>query len=91
MSRVLFYRFRRMFELKTALIIVFLIISIVLAIVVMMQEGKGNGLTSTLSGSSETYWGKNKGKSKEAILMKITVVLGVLYMALALLLASKFI
>ena len=77
--------------MKTALIIVFLIISIILAIVVMMQEGKGNGLTSTLSGSSETYWGKNKGKSKEAILMKITVVLGVLYMALALLLASKFI
>ena len=77
--------------MKTAIIVVFLIISIVLAIVVMMQEGKGNGLTSTLSGSSDTYWSKNKGKSKEAILMKITVVLGILYMGVALLLASKFI
>lgn len=77
--------------MKTAIIVVFLIISIVLAIVVMMQEGKGNGLTSTLSGSTETYWSKNKGKSKEAILMKVTIVLGILYMGIALLLASKFI
>lgn len=77
--------------MKTAIIVVFLIISVVLAIVVMMQEGKGNGLTSTLSGSTETYWSKNKGKSKEAILMKVTIVLGILYMGIALLLASKFI
>jgi preprotein translocase subunit SecG len=57
----------------------------------MMQEGKGNGLTSTLSGSSDTYWSKNKGKSKEAILIKVTIALGILYMALALLLASKWV
>lgn len=77
--------------MKTALIIVFLVISVILAVIVMMQEGKGGGLTSTLSGSSESYWSKNKGKSKEAILMKVTIVLGILYMLLALLLTSRFI
>lgn len=78
--------------MKTTLIIVFLVISVILAIIVMMQEGKGGGLTSSISGGgSDTYWSKNKGKSKEAILKKVTIVLGIAYMVLALLLSSKFI
>lgn len=76
--------------MKTGLIIALLVVSVILAIIVMMQEGKGGGLTS-LSGGTETYWSKNKGKSKEARLMKITIVLGILFMGLALLISSKFI
>lgn len=78
--------------MKTTLVIVFLVISLILAVIVMMQEGKGGGLTSSISGGgSDTYWSKNKGKSKESILRKVTVVFGVLYMFLALFLSSKFI
>ena len=77
--------------MKTALIVIFLIISVILAIIVMMQEGKGGGFINSVGAGSETYWGKNKGKSKEAILRKITAVLGVAYMVIALLLSSKFI
>ena len=77
--------------LKTPLIIVFLVIAVILTIIVMMQEGKEGGLTSSISGSTETYWSKNKGKSKEAILMKVTIVIGIIFMVLALLLSSKFI
>lgn len=83
--------FRRFFQLKTALIIVFIVISILLSIIVMMQEGKEGGLTSSISGGgSDTYWSKNKGKSKESILRKITAFLGFLFMLIALLLASKY-
>lgn len=77
--------------MKTALIIGLIVISVILAIIIMMQEGKESGLTSTLSGGSDTYWSKNKGKSKESILRKITAVLGILYMVIVLLLSSKFI
>ena len=77
--------------MKTALIIIFLVISVVLAIIVMMQEGKDNGLTSTLSGNVDSYWNKNKGSSKKARLNKATAVLGTLFMVLALLISSKFI
>lgn len=77
--------------MKTALVISLLIISVILAIVVMMQEGKEGGLTSSISGTSETYWSKNKGKSKESVLRKVTAFLGLLYMVIALLLSSKFI
>lgn len=78
--------------MKTALVIVFLVISVILAVIVMMQEGKGGGLTSSISGGgADTYWSKNKGKSKEAVLTKVTIALGVIYMLLALFLSSKFI
>ncbi len=77
--------------MKTALIIVFIVISILLSIIVMMQEGKEGGLTSSISGGgADTYWSKNKGKSKESILRKITAFLGLLFMVIALLLSSKF-
>ena len=77
--------------MKTALIIVFLVISVILAVIVMMQEGKVCLSGAISGGGADTYWSKNKGKSKESVMKKITVVLGILYFVLALLLSSKFI
>ena len=39
---------------------------------------------------SETYWGKNKGRSMEGTLVKVTRILGVLFFVLALVLNLKF-
>ena len=76
--------------LKTILLVVYVI---VLAIVVLSQEGKDASLTSSISGAGggfdNSYWGKNKGSSKQEILKKITAVLTVLFFVLALLLDSK--
>lgn len=78
--------------MKTALIIALIVISVLLAILIMMQEGKEGGLTSTISGGgADTYWSKNKGKSKESVLRKLTAFLGFLFMVIALLLSTKFI
>lgn len=77
--------------MRTALTIVFIIVSVALMIVVLMQEGKENGLTGTLTGTADTYWSKNKGRSKDAVMRKITVVLAVLFFLLAGALSSKFI
>ena len=76
--------------LKTILTIVLVIICIALTVLILMQEGKSAGL-GAIAGSSDTYWSKNKGKSKDAVLRKITVLLGILFIGLALLLSSKFI
>lgn len=75
---------------KTILDIVFIIICIALTVLVLMQEGKSAGLGS-LGGMTETYWGKNKGRSMEGALKKITTVLAVLLIVLAVLMNSKFI
>ena len=64
---------------KTIIMVVYVIISIVLAIVVLSQEGKDASLTSSISGAGggfdNSYWSKNKGGSKQEILKKITTVL----------------
>ena len=64
---------------------VFVIVSIALSVVVLLQEGK-SGLGSLAGGNSETFWGKNQGRSAEGILAKITRILAVVFILLALLL-----
>ncbi len=71
-----------MAALKVILTIVFIVVSIALLIVVLMQEGKSAGL-GAISGAAETYWGKAKGRSMEGMLVKITKWLAVLFMVLA--------
>lgn len=75
--------------LRIALIVLFIIDCIALSVIILMQEGKSQGLGS-LSGMSETYWGKNKGRSMEGTLVKVTRILGVLFFVLALVLNLKF-
>ena len=76
--------------IRWILTIVLIVVSLILTVIVLMQEGKSAGL-GAIAGASDTYWSKNKGKSKESVMKKITVVLGILYFVLALLLSSKFI
>ena len=61
----------RMNVVRTILLIAFIIVSVILAALVLMQEGKSAGL-GAISGAAETYWGKNKGRSMEGTLVKIT-------------------
>ena len=68
--------------LKMILTIVFILVSIVLTVVVLMQQGKNAGL-GALAGGSETYWGKNKGRSMEGMLEKITKILIAVFIILA--------
>ena len=71
--------------LNTILTVIFVIVCIILTAVVLLQEGKNAGL-GVVSGAAETYWGKNKGRSMEGTLEKITKVLVVVFFVLALLL-----
>jgi len=68
--------------LRIILTVLFIIICIALVVLVLMQEGKSAGL-GAISGAAETYWGKNKGRSMEGLLVKLTKVLAVLFMVIA--------
>lgn len=71
--------------MKIALTIIFLIISVAMAVIILSQEGKQNGLSGSIGGgNTETYWNKNKGRSKESVLVTVTTVLAVLFFLLAL-------
>lgn len=68
--------------LKTILTVIFIIISLALTVIILMQEGKSAGL-GAISGAADTYWGKNKGRSMEGMLVKITRVLVILFVVIA--------
>ena len=71
--------------LKVILTIVFIIISLILTVVILMQEGKQAGL-GAIAGAADTYWGKNKSRSMEGMLVKITRISVVLFIVLAIVL-----
>ena len=75
--------------LRTILTILFVIDCIALTVVVLMQEGKSQGL-GAIAGAADTYWGKNKGRSMEGGLVKATTVMGVLFFLLVVLLNLNF-
>lgn len=75
--------------MRTILLILFIIVSIALATIVLMQEGKSAGL-GAISGVAETYWGKNKGRSMEGTLIKATKILAVVFFILAAVLNTRF-
>ena len=74
---------------KIILGIIFLIDCIALTIVVLMQEGKQQGL-GAIAGAAETYWGKNKGRSMEGALVEITKALAIGFVVLAIVLNLNF-
>ena len=53
-----------------------------------MQEGKSAGL-GAISGAADTYWGKNKGRSMEGMLVKLTRLLVVLFLVISAVLNLK--
>ena len=69
--------------------ILFVIDCIALTVVVLMQEGKSQGL-GAIAGAADTYWGKNKGRSMEGGLVKATTVMGILFFVLAVVLNLNF-
>ena len=68
--------------LKTIIEIVFIIICIALTVIILLQEGKSAGL-GAISGAADTYWGNNKGRSMEGMLVKITKILVVLFIVIS--------
>ena len=71
--------------LRVILTVAFIFVCMALVVLVLMQEGKSAGL-GAISGAAETYWGKNKGRSMEGQLVKITKILALLFMVLAVIL-----
>ncbi len=70
---------------RTILMVVYILVSIALAVVILMQEGKSQGL-GAISGAADSYWGKIKGRSLEGKLELITKIMAVFFVVAALVL-----
>ena len=63
---------------------ILIVTSIALVAIVLMQEGRSDGLSGAIAGGAETFFGKNKGRTMEEKLVKITKVLGGIFFVLSL-------
>lgn len=72
--------------LKTVIMVAFILICVALVILVMKQEGKSNGLSGTMSGMGDSYWGKNKSRSVEGKMVTLTAALTVVFLVLTVIL-----
>lgn len=64
--------------MNNLLTVLLIIDCLVLITVVLLQEGKSNGLSGAISGGAEQLFGKQKQRGVDLILNRITIVASVL-------------
>ena len=74
---------------RILLTVVFIIVCLALIGIVLLQEGKSAGL-GAIAGAAESSWGKNKGRSMEGTLVKLTKYLVVAFIVIAAVLNINF-
>ncbi|WP_297436451.1 preprotein translocase subunit SecG [uncultured Clostridium sp.] len=65
--------------MRTALIVIDFILAIVIIGSILMQPSKADALSGFIQGKGETFFSKNKGKTKDAMLIKTTIVSAILF------------
>jgi len=72
-------------DLNIVLTVLQVIVSLILIVVVLMQPGKTNGFQGIMSsgGASTSFYSKNKSRTTEARLVRITIVCAILFAVLS--------
>ena len=65
--------------MQTALTIVHVILAVLLVAVVLFQSGKTAGLSGSIGGGAETFFGKNKARTLDGMLARLTSIFAVLF------------
>ena len=73
--------------MRIALIALHMIVAVALIVIVLLQHGKQAGLSGSIAGGAETFFGKNKGRTIDASLRKLTSIAAVIFLITSLALA----
>ena len=77
--------------LKTILTIIYVINCLVLIVICLMQSKDDEGASGTIVGASSTsFYEKNKGRTREGKLKKWTIILGVVFALLTIVLGILY-
>lgn len=63
-----------------------IVVSLAIIIIVLLQSGKATGLSGSIAGGAETFFGKNKGRSIDSMLEKYTGYIAVGFLITSILL-----
>ena len=73
-----------MSALEIILAVLLILSSVILTVVILMQESRQAGLSGAIAGGADTFFGKNKGRTIEAKLEKFTKYFGIFFFVLVL-------
>ena len=70
--------------LDIVLSIILFIAAVFLIVAVLMQSGKSHGLSGSIAGGAETFFGKTKGKTFDKTLSRLTTIVSIVFVVLVL-------
>ena len=77
---------------KGILIVIYFLISLAIIILTLIQSKEDAGLSSTITGSStNNFYEKNKGRTKEGMQKKWTIILGISFVIVTIALSIIYI
>ena len=69
--------------LELTLGIILMVFAAIVVVLVLLQSGKEKSLSGTIAGAGESFFTKNKGKSREKKLSIITTIFTIIFILLA--------
>lgn len=76
--------------MHTALMVILVIASLILIVSILLQESKSDGLSGSIAGGAEQLFGKKKSRGYDALLSKITTIVAIVYIVVALVIVAIF-
>lgn len=78
--------------IKNILLVIYIIVTFVLIVLTLIQSKEDSGVSSTITGSStNNFYNQNKGRTKEGRMKRWTIILGVTFAILAVVLSIFYI
>ena len=79
-----------MTPVQIVLSIIYFILALALIAIVMLQSGKSAGLSGAIAGGADTFLSKNKAKTADAKLARVTKWVAIGFMVLTLVIGIVF-
>jgi len=70
--------------LKTVLMVLHVIVCLTLIFVVILQSGRSAGITGEVAGGAETFFGKNKARTLNGMLGRMTTIAAIIFVVTSL-------
>lgn len=65
--------------LEYALLVILLVSAVFIVVAVLLQKSNEDGLSGTIAGGQETFYGKDKSSHTDRTLFKLTLVAGIIF------------
>ena len=77
--------------MNTILVVVQTILAIVILVSIMMQPSKADALSGLIQGSQDSFFSRNKGRTREGMLKKWTIISGIAFVIVTIALSIIYI